>query len=89
MSSSDRSPSAPNLQTSTTETAAPKAVITMTITGVPVSFNGKVSIADAVVTVDFAQVAVQRIANAVYSDRKQARLLRGAVVVRAVNHRDK
>ena len=82
MSSSDRSPSAPNLQTSTT-------VITMTITGVTVSLNGKVSVADAVVTVDFAQVAVQRIANAVSSDRKQARLLRGAVVVRAVNHRDK
>ena len=59
---------------------APRSIVTLTLTGVPVSLNGQLSLADAIVTVDFADLAARRIGNAVSSPRKTSLMLGGAMV---------
>lgn len=59
----------------------------VTITGCPVSLNGQLMLADAIVTVDFAELAAQRICNAVSSKSKKATVAFGAVIVQATNVR--
>jgi hypothetical protein len=66
---------------------APRSIVTLTLTGVPVSLNGQLSLADAIVTVDFADLAARRIGNAVSSPRKTSLMLGGAIVVQATNLR--
>lgn len=62
-------------------------VVTMTITGVPVSLNSVLSLVDCVVTVDFAQIAAYKAANATFCKSKRSRMLGNAIEVRATNQR--
>lgn len=61
--------------------------VTRTITGVPVSMNGQMSLVDCVVTVDFAELAAYHACSAAYSKAKRARMLDGTIEVRATNQR--
>jgi len=66
---------------------APSSIVTLTLIGVPVSINSELTLADAIVTVDFGKIAIQRIGRAVCSPQKTSRLLSGAIVVQATNLR--
>jgi type 1 fimbria pilin len=57
-------------QKTETATDVPSSVVTLTLTGVLVSINSQLTLADAVVTVDFGKIATQRIARAVSSPQK-------------------
>lgn len=65
----------------------PKTTLTVTITGCPVNVNSQQLLADAVVTVDFAELAADLIRRAAFSARKKATMRSGAIVVQAANLR--
>lgn len=62
-------------------------VVTMTITGVPVSLNGEMSLVDCLVTVDFAQLAAYHACGAAFNKQKRSRMLGDTIEVRAMNQR--
>lgn len=64
-----------------------KTHMTVTITGIPISLNGQVALADAVVAVDFAAIAAECVGSAAFTLKKTATRMRGAIVVKATNVR--
>lgn len=66
---------------------SPKTVVTMTITGVPMNVNNEPLLADAVMTVDFAQIACECLSGAAFSVKRKATRLGGSIVVKATNIR--
>lgn len=66
---------------------APKTVITMTITGIPFNLNDQLLHADAVITVDFGEIAAECIGAAAFSKRKIATRMDSAIIVKAINVR--
>lgn len=64
-------------------------VVTMTITGVPVSMNSQLLLVNCIVTVDFAQLAAERACSAAFSKQKRSRILGDTIEVRATNLRPK
>lgn len=62
-------------------------VVTMTISGVPVSLNSVQSLVDCIVTVDFAELAAYHACSAAFNKQKRSRMLNGTIEVRATNQR--
>lgn len=62
-------------------------VVTMTITGIPVSLNSQLSLVDCIVTVDFARIAAEKASSAAFSKSKRSRMLGDIIEVRATNQR--
>lgn len=62
-------------------------VITMTIEGIPISMNGQMSLVDAVVCVDFAQIAAKMACGAAYTKAKKSTAMDSSIVVKAINQR--
>jgi hypothetical protein len=59
----------------------------MTITGVPVSINSEMTLVDAIITVDFAELSAQFAGRAACNRSRSSRQLRGAVGVKVTNQR--
>lgn len=64
-----------------------RTIVSLTITGFPVEVKDQCLLADAVITVDFALIAADRITSAAFSKRKRATALSGAIIVQATNLR--